>query len=174
MNQKEIIAQMEEEITSLFGESAYRVERSPCRGKYRGHNDYSLVFGSGKKLYIGLDWRNYAEKLREKLEQIRHFRAHQVENTEKIRTVVRESGLPFNDASVEIRPCDGSRDLCVYAVVILSTKCGIRFLYRETSMHYYLTGCDGKWCAFDRCVQIMRNDILGEMRCTRVLTEDAA
>ncbi len=65
MRQKEKILQMEREITRLFGESSYRVERRACTGKYRGHNDYSLVFGSGRRLYIGLDRRNYAGKLRE-------------------------------------------------------------------------------------------------------------
>lgn len=75
MNGKQEAAQMETELQLLFGETSYRVERTPCRGKYRGHNDYTLVFGSGRRLYIGLDARNYLPGLREKLEQIRYFRA---------------------------------------------------------------------------------------------------
>ena len=50
---------LEEAIQRLFGETSYQVIRTPCRGKYHGHSDYSLVFGSGRKLYVGLDQRNY-------------------------------------------------------------------------------------------------------------------
>lgn len=50
---------LEEAIRRLFGEKSYQVVRTPCRGKYRGHNDYSIVFGSGRVLYIGIDQRNY-------------------------------------------------------------------------------------------------------------------
>ncbi len=39
--------QLEAELTRLFGETSYLVEKRACRGKYRGHNDYSLVFCSG-------------------------------------------------------------------------------------------------------------------------------
>ena len=45
-------------LQRLFGETSYHVERSPCRGKFRGHNDYSIVFGSGRKLFISQDQRN--------------------------------------------------------------------------------------------------------------------
>ncbi len=38
--------QLEAELTRLFGETSYRVEKRACRGKYRGHNDYSLVWTS--------------------------------------------------------------------------------------------------------------------------------
>lgn len=54
------IKQMEEELTTLFGEKSYVVIRKPCSGKYHGHNDYTIVFGSGRHLYVGLDKRNYA------------------------------------------------------------------------------------------------------------------
>ncbi len=174
MRQKEKIREMEREITRLFGESSYRVERRACTGRYRGHNDYSLVFGSGRRLYIGLDLRNYAGKLREALEHIRNFRAKQSENTERIRTVILENHTPFRDASVEIRPYDGTPDLCVYAVVILTRESGARFVYRETNMHYYLVGGGGGWCSFERCVQAMLQDFRGGMRLTEPLTREAA
>jgi len=32
-------------LQRLFGETSYHVERSPCRGKFRGHNDYSIEIG---------------------------------------------------------------------------------------------------------------------------------
>lgn len=174
MRQKEKILEMEREVTRLFGESSYRVERRACTGKYRGHNDYTLVFGSGRRLYIGLDRRNYAGKLREALEQIRNFRARQSENTERLKAVLLENDTPFRDASVEIRPYDGAPDLCVYAVVILTAKSGMRFLYRETSMHYYLVGGGDSWCSFERCVQAMLQDFRGGMGLTRPLTGEAA
>ncbi len=176
MRQKEKIPQMEREITRLFGESSYRVERRTCSGKYRGHNDYFLIFGSGRRLYIGLDLRNYAGKLREALEHIRNFRAKQSENAERLKAVLSENNTPFRDASVEIRPYDDAPDLFVYAVVILTAENGARFIYRETSMHYYLVGGgDGDgWCSFERCVQAMLQDFRGGMRLTEPLTKEAA
>ncbi len=174
MRQKEKILQMEREITRLFGESSYRVERRACTGKYRGHNDDSLVFGSGRRLYIGLDRRNYAGKLREALEQIRNFRARQSENTERIRTVILENHTPFRDASVEIRPYDDAPDLFVYAVVILTAECGAQFVYRETNMHYYLVGGGGGWCSFERCARAMLQDFRGGMRLIEPLNGEAA
>jgi len=41
--------QMEAELTRLFGETSYRVKKRACRGQYQGHNDYSLIFGSGSR-----------------------------------------------------------------------------------------------------------------------------
>ena len=37
---------LERTLQRLFGETSYHVEKTPCRGKFRGHNDYSIVFGS--------------------------------------------------------------------------------------------------------------------------------
>lgn len=59
MNDMEIARPLELELQKLFGENSYRLERRPCTGKYRGHTDYTLVFGSGRRLYVGLDQRNY-------------------------------------------------------------------------------------------------------------------
>ncbi len=174
MRQKEQILQMEREITKLFGETSYRVERRACSGKYRGHYDYALVFGSGRRLYIGLDRRNYAGKLREALEHIRSFRANQSENAKRLRAVILENDTLFHDVSVEIRPLDGTSDLCVYAVVILTTECGIRFSYRETNMHDYLVGGNCCCCSFERCVQAMLKDFRGNMDLTEPLIGEAA
>ena len=54
---------LERTLQRLFGETSYHVEKTPCRGKFRGHNDYSIVFGSGRKLFIGQDQRNYLNDL---------------------------------------------------------------------------------------------------------------
>ena len=43
--------QLEQELTRLFHETTYRVVKTPCRGKYRGYNDYSLEFGSGRRIF---------------------------------------------------------------------------------------------------------------------------
>ena len=59
MTDKEIARPLELELQELFGEDSYQLERKPCTGKYCGHWDYTLVFGSGRRLYIGLDQRNY-------------------------------------------------------------------------------------------------------------------
>ncbi len=82
--------------------------------------------------------------------------------------------MPFRDASVEICSLDGTSDLFVYAVVILTAETGARFIYRETSMHYYLVGGEGSWCSFERCVQAMLQDLRGGMRLTEPLTKEAA
>ena len=59
----EIARPLELELQKLFGENSYQLERRPCTGKYREHTDYTLVFGSGRRLYIGLDRRNYLNSL---------------------------------------------------------------------------------------------------------------
>lgn len=33
---------LERTLQRLFGETSYHVEKTPCRGKFRGHNDYAL------------------------------------------------------------------------------------------------------------------------------------
>lgn len=165
---------LEKELTRLFGESSYRVEKKTCRGKYRGHNDYSLVFGSGRTLYIGIDRRNYIQGLRERLESIRYFRDHQAEYTEKVKAAVLASDTPFVDAAVDIMPRETCNFLAVYAVIVLSTNCGIRFVYRETMMHYALTSpAVGKY-SFDACVENMLKDIHGGMHCTQPIIEEIA
>ncbi len=166
--------QLEAEITRLFGETSYRVEKKACHGKYRGHNDYSLVFGSGRKLYIGIDRRNYVQRLQEQLGYIRYFRDHQAEHTEKVRAAVLASDSPYTDAAVDIMPYDGSHDLCVYAVVILSTDCGIRFVYRETIMHYALVSPSINKDFFDACVKEMLADIHGDMHRTKSMMDGVA
>lgn len=163
---------LEQEITTLFGETSWQLERRPCRGKYRGHTDYTLVFGSGCRLYVGLDKRNYLNKLRERLQDIRHFREHQAENTEKIRGVLAENDTPFCDAEVGIVPDYGSSYLSIYAVVILHLKHGIRLVYRNTYMHGFLVGYEGSCFSFEDCMAHLLEDSCGEMACTYLLDVD--
>lgn len=165
---------LELELLNLFGESSYRVERTPCRGKYRGHSDYSIIFGSGRKLYVGMDQRNYLKGLREQLSYIRNFRAHQAENTAKVKAILQEHDTPFCDAEVEIVPCDGNRDLILYAVIILSSKGGERFVYRETGLHYFLV-CEGKsWRTLEECMAHLVEDSRGKMAYIQVLVPEKA
>jgi len=165
---------LETELTRLFGETSYQVEKKPCCGEYRGHYDYSLVFDSGRKLYIGIDRRSYIPGLHEKLSQIRYFREHQVEHTEKVRVAVLANDTPFADAVVDIRPQDSGIHLSVYAVIVLTTDCGIRFVYRQTMMHYALVSPGiGKY-TFDACVEEMLADIHDGLRFTQPIIESVA
>ena len=134
-------------LQRLFGETSYHVERSPCRGKFRGHNDYSIVFGSGRKLFIGQDQRNYLNGLRKQVGLIQHFRDHDT---------------PFCDAAVEIVPYNGSTDLVVYGVVILTHQSGAQLLYRETAMHFYLVDGEKHGYSFDKCMAHLLKDACGE------------
>ena len=93
---------LERTLQRLFGETSYHVEKTPCRGKFRGHNDYSIVFGSGRKLFIGQDQRNYLNDLRKQIGLIQHFRDHQAENTEKIKAVLAAHDTPFCDVAVDL------------------------------------------------------------------------
>ena len=67
----EIARPLELELQELFGEDSYQVEHRPCTGTSCGHWDYTLVFGSGRRLYIGLDRRNYLNSLYDHLRAIR-------------------------------------------------------------------------------------------------------
>ena len=153
---------LEEAIQRLFGETSYQVVRTPCRGKYHGHSDYSLVFGSGRTLYVGLDQRNYVPKLREHLGCIQYFREHQAENTERIKAALAAHDTPFCDAAVDISPYPGSNDLVVYGVVVLTHQSGIKLMYRETNMHYFLVSGDRGWHSFDACMAHLLKDACGE------------
>lgn len=154
---------LEEAIQRLFGETSYQVIRTPCRGKYRGHSDYSLEFGSGRRLYIGIDQRNYVPKLREHLGYIRYFREHQAENTEKIKAVLASNDTPYRDAALEIVPYDGTMDLNVYAVVILTHQSGLKIRYRTTNLHYVLVAGDNIMNTFDSCMEHLLQDACGDM-----------
>ena len=143
--------QLEQELMCLFHETTYRVVKTPCRGKYRGYNDYSLEFGSGRRIFISVGWRNYLPKLRENLDHIQYFRAHQAENTARVKAFLAAHDTPFRDAAVEIVPYDGSNDLTVYAVVILTHQSGVKIRYRTTNLHYVLVSGDNKMDSFDGC-----------------------
>lgn len=149
-------------LQRLFGETSYHVERSPCRGKFRGHNDYSIVFGSGRKLFISQNQRNYLSGLRKQVGLIQHFRDHQAENTEKIKAALAAHDTPFCDAAVEIVPYNGSTDLVVYGVVILTHQSGAQLLYRETAMHSYLVDGEKHGYSFDKCIAHLLKDACGE------------
>lgn len=170
----EIARPLELELQKLFGEDSYRLERRPCTGKYRGHTDYTLVFGSGRRLYIGLDQRNYLNSLWEKLRAIRHFRAHQAENTQRINAVLAAHDTPFCRAEAEIVPYDGISDLTLYAVVVLHTSCGVRFVYRTSNMHGCLVGYKASCFAFDSCMAHLLQDACGKMAYTSVLPMQGA
>lgn len=174
MTDTEIARPLELELQALFGEDSYQLERRHCTGKYRGHIDYTLVFGSGRRLYIGLDQRNYLNDLWDKLRAIRYFREHQAENTQRINAVLSAHDTPFCCAEVEIVPYDGTSSLTLYAVVVLHTNCGARFVYRTTNMHGCLVGYDSPCFDFDRCMAHLLQDTRGKMAYTSVLTTQNA
>lgn len=174
MNDTETSRPLERELQELFGETSYQLERRACTGKYRGHTDYTLVFGSGRQLYIGLDERNYINSLWDHLQAIRHFRAHQEENTRQINAVLSDHRTPFSSGSVEIMPYDGTGNLTIYAVVVLSTSVGARFVYRTSTMHGYLVGYKGPCFAFEDCMAHLLTDACGKMSFTHLLSEKSA
>ena len=175
MTDAEIARPLEQELQELFGEDSCQLERRPCTGKYRGHTDYTLVFGSGRRLYIGLDQRNYLNSLHDHLRAIRYFRTHQEENSRRINAVLAAHDTPFCCGEVEIMPYDNTNDLTLYAVVILSTRCGVRFVYRTTNMHGCLVGYKAPCFDFDSCMAHLLQDACGKMAYTSVLPmQDAA
>lgn len=174
MTDAEIACPLELELQKLFGEDSCQLERRPCTGKYCGHTDYTLVFGSGRRLYIGLDRRNYLNGLWDKLRAIRYFRAHQAENTQRINAVLSAHKTPFCCGEAEIMPYDDTNDLTLYAVVILSTRCGVRFVYRTTNMHGCLVGYEGSCFDFDECMEHLLKDSCGKMAYTRLLAVGTA
>lgn len=171
----EVIArQVEQELCSLFGEQSYRLELKRCTGKYRGHIDYTLVFNSGRELYIGLDGRNYVNNLQDHLRAIRHFRGHQSENTKRINDVLEQHETPYCHAQVEVVPYDGTNHLTLYAAVILSTKGGVQFVYRTSQMHGCLVGYDAPYFDFNECMEHLLADSCGKMAYTHLLSDIAA
>lgn len=163
MSRSAEITQLEQEMTRLFHERTYRVVKTPCRGKYRGSSDYSLEFGSGRRIFISMGWRNYLPKLRERLGYIRYFREHQAENTARVKAFLAAHDTPFCDAAIEIVPYDGTNDLNVYAVVILTHQSGIRIRYRTTNLHYVLVSGDNIMDTFDSCMAHLLQDSCGKM-----------
>ena len=171
----EIARPLELELQKLFGENSYQLERRPCTGKYRGHTDYTLVFGSGRRLYIGLDRRNYLNSLYDHLRAIRYFRAHQEENSWRISAVLTAHDTPFCRAETEIMPYNDTLSLTFYAVVVLHTSFGVQFVYRTSNMHGCLVGYKAPCFAFDSCMAHLLQDACGKMAYTSVLPmQDAA
>ena len=73
------------------------------------------------------------------------------------------------------RPYDGTSDLTLYAVVVLHTSCGVRFVYRTSNMHGCLVGYKAPCFAFDSCMAHLLQDACGKMVYTSVLPmQDAA
>ena len=153
---------LERSLQLLFGEKSYLVERKPCTGKFREHFDYTIAFGSGRRLFIGQDQQGYLSGLRKQEELIRYFRAHQSENTEKVKAALAAHNAPFCDAVVDVVPYDGSTDLVVYGVVILTQQDGQKLLYRETTMHNYLVDGEKSGCSFDECMAHLLKDACGD------------
>lgn len=71
-------------------------------------------------------------------------------------------------------PYDDTNDLTLYAVVILSTRYGVRFVYRTTNMHGYLVGHEGPCFDFDKCMEHLPKDSCGEMAYTRLCIVESA
>ena len=91
-----------------------------------------------------------------------HFRDHQAENTEKIKAALAAHDTPFCDAAVDISPYPGLNELIVYGVVVLTHQSGIKLMYRETNMHYFLVGGDRGWYSLDECMAHLLKDACGE------------
>lgn len=100
--------------------------------------------------------------MRKQEELIRHFREHQSENTEKIKAALAAHNAPLCDAVVDVVPYDGSTDLVVYGVVILTQQDGQKLLYRETTMHNYLVDGEQSGCSFDECMAHLLKDACGD------------
>ena len=81
---------------------------------------------------------------------------------------------PFCDAAVDILPYTGSQDLCVYAVVILTSKAGPKLVYRETGLHYYFVCGDNGWHSSDQCLGFFLQDISGKMAYCKGLPGDTS
>lgn len=60
-------------------------------------------------------------------------------------------------------PTTGPKDLCVYAVVILTHESGLKIRYRTTNMHYFLVGGDNGWYTFEECMAHLLEDSCGKM-----------
>ena len=154
---------LERTLQRLFGETSYHVEKTPCRGKFRGHNDYSIVFGSGRKLFIGQDKQNYLSGLRKQVRPDPAFpgppgREHREDQSRSLPPTT----LHFRDVAVDISPYPGTNDLVVYGMVVLTHQSGTKLMYRETNMHYFLVSGDRDWHPFDECMAHLLKDACGE------------
>lgn len=174
MHDKMTAQRLELELRHLFGETSHRLELKSCTGKYRGHTDYTLVFGSGRHLYIGLDERNYLNNLQDHLRDIRYFRAHQEENTKRISEMLVQHDTPYCHAVVEVVPYGRTNHLTLYGAVILTMKCGVQFVYRTSTMHGFLVGYQAPCFAFDDCMEHLLKDSCGKMAFTHLLSEIVA
>lgn len=127
------------DLARMFGAERWAVEKDACTGDYRGHYDYSVRFHGVGRLYLGIDRRGMENGTVEALKTIRHFRAHQEQNSEKITAILKEEFPAISAASVDVIPNEyASSDLCVWAALRL-TVYGVEVPYRETWLHYCLT-----------------------------------
>lgn len=103
---------------------------------------------------------------------IRHFRAHQQENTERLQALLAEHETPYCDAFPSLLPWPGECHYSVQAVVVLKHTNGLKFVYRETNMHYFLMCGDISWHTFEKCSAHLLKDACGDMGYTSLYQEE--
>lgn len=76
--QAERTAQLERRLTMLLGKKSYRHHKTPCRGKYKGYYDYSLLFEDGSREAISTGRRGYLRNLEKAVEEFQYYRDHHI------------------------------------------------------------------------------------------------
>lgn len=141
------------ELTDLFGEEAFVIEKHRCHGAYAGYSDYWIVFDSGRRMFISVGIKNYEKNLREQLDAIRYFQ----KNREKYSNMFRKRLLPENpmlaDVEVSLEPDEDKERLHLYGTLVFTLNDGVKLVYRSTQMHQLLTRPEEDWFSFDKCAK---------------------
>ena len=144
---------MELELTGLFEEAAFVIEKRRCHGDYTGYSDYWIVFDSGRRLFISVGIKNYQKNLREQLDAIRYFQA----NKGKYSAMFRNRILPKNpmlaDVEVALEPDEDQERMHLYGTLVFTLNDGVKLVYRSTQVHMLLTRPEEDWFSFNECAE---------------------
>lgn len=73
MTKKENRQIMMDKLAKLFNANTGKKVGSPCRGKYRGTTDYSVVFDNGKEFIISQGMKDFDNILKEEINKYSQF-----------------------------------------------------------------------------------------------------
>jgi len=63
-------------ISKLLGHESGEIVKSPCRGKYRGYNDYGIKFNTNDEIYLTMCYKNIDSELDNIINKINNFNSN--------------------------------------------------------------------------------------------------
>lgn len=126
-----------ERLAAAWGARGWSLEKSACRGKWSGTYDYLVNLGGIGKLFIGNGYEYAKSGVKMRIAEREFFNSHKDESEKTISDSLDDDGVESVILETYVEP-DGY--LCIWTNALLKMKNGCMVSYRETGLHYLLTG----------------------------------